>query len=250
MVQKNIILTTKDSQDMDIEGTHTLEASPEVVWIHLMDLQTLQRTIPGIERLERSGEDSYAFTLHVKHAPLRGSFSGHAAYTELDYPFSYQMRAEGEGIPGKFHAEWSITLTAHDENTVVAYQSSLHFSKAKTLLPNPLIKGTIKVLIQQFFTALADHLRYTSYSSIATSEEIMTHLEVSQLYEGHRTDSTFPEQPIFLYAIVRQLGLGDKDPLLEQQWVNRLRRIGIVSMLLLLVWVGTRLPRKSGSSTH
>jgi len=60
------------------------------------------------------------------------------------------MRAEGEGIPGKFHAEWTITLTAHDENTIVAYQSSLHYSKANALLPNPLIKGTIKVLIQHF----------------------------------------------------------------------------------------------------
>ena len=60
------------------------------------------------------------------------------------------MRAEGEGIPGKFHAEWNITLTAHDENTIVAYQSSLHYSKANALLPNPLIKGTIKVLIQHF----------------------------------------------------------------------------------------------------
>jgi hypothetical protein len=160
------------------------------------------------------------------------------------------MRAEGEGIPGKFHAEWTITLTAHDEDTVVAYQSSIHFSKAKTLLPNPLIKGIIKVLIQQFFTALADHLRSTSYSSIATSEEIMTQLEVSQLYNGHRTASTFPNQSLFLRTIVRQLGLGDKDPLLEQQWVHRLRRIGLASVLLLLVWVGTRLPRKPGSSTH
>jgi carbon monoxide dehydrogenase subunit G len=235
---------------MDIEGTYTLQASPEVVWIHLIDLQTLQRTIPGIERLERLGEDAYTFTLYVKHAPLRGSFSGHAVVTELEYPFSYQMRAEGEGIPGKFHAEWTITLTAHDKNTVVAYQSSLHFSKANALLPNSLIKGTIKVLIQHFFTALADHLRSTNYSYLATSEDTVTQLEISQKHNGHRTASTFPEQPIFLYTIVRQLGLGDKDPLIEQQWVNRLRRIGIVSMLLLLVWVGTRLPGKPGSTTH
>jgi len=201
---------------MDIEGKYTLQASPEVVWIHLMDLQTLQRTIPGIVGLERPGEDIYAFTLHVKHAPLRGSFSGYAVATELEYPFSYQMRAEGEGIPGKFHAEWTITLTAHDENTIVAYQSSLHYSKANALLPNPLIKGTIKVLIQHFFTALAEHLRSTSYSYLATSEDTGTQLEVSQIYNDHRTASTYPDQPIFLHTIVRRLGLGDKDPLLEQ----------------------------------
>ena len=231
---------------MDIDGTYTLQASPEVVWSLLMDLQTLQRTIQGIERLEQTGEDTYAFTLHIKHAPLRGSYSGNAVATKLEYPYSYHMRAEGEGIPGTFHAEWNITLTTHDENTVVAYQGSLHFSRANTLLPSPLVKGTIKVLIQQFFTAVADHLRSASYSYQNASEVPVTQLEVSQIHNGRMEISTFPDKPSFLHIIVRQIGLGDNDPLLEQQWVNRLRRIGVVSMLLFLVWVGTRLPRRSG----
>ena len=62
-----------------------------------------------------------------------------------------------------FDAEWTITLTALDENTVVAYQRILHFSRANAQLPSPLVKGIIKVLIQQFFTAIADHLRSASY---------------------------------------------------------------------------------------
>jgi carbon monoxide dehydrogenase subunit G len=229
---------------MDIEGTYTLQASPEVVWKLLKDLQTLQRTIPGIERLECTGEDTYAFTLHIKHAPMRGSYSGHAVAAKLEFPYSYHMRAEGEGIPGTFHAEWNIILTAHDENTVVAYQGSLHFSKANALLPSPIVKGTIKVLIQQFFTAVADHLRSASYSYPDAAEVSVTQLEVSQIHNGRRAVSTFRDKPTFLHTIVRQLGLGDNDPLLEQQWVNRLRRIGIVSILLFLVWVGTRLPRR------
>src|SRR2546426_12531483 len=104
---------------MDIEGTYTLQAAPEEVRTCLMDMQTLRRTIPGIERLEELREHTYAFTMHVKHAPLRGSYTGHAVTAELEYPLSYHMKVEGEGIPGKFHAEWSITLRAHDEHTVV-----------------------------------------------------------------------------------------------------------------------------------
>jgi carbon monoxide dehydrogenase subunit G len=239
---ENNVLTAKDSEEMDIEGTYTLQATPEVVWVQLMDLETLRRTIPGIEGLERLGEDTYTFTLHIKHAPLRGSYAGHAVAAKLEYPFSYQMRAEGEGIPGKFLAEWITMLKALDENTVIAYQGSLHFSRANALLPSPLIKGTIKVLIQQFFTALADHLRSASYSYPATPEDTVTQLEVSHIHNGRLASSTVPVQPTFPHAIVRQLGLGDNDPLLEQQWVNRLRRIGFVAVLLLLVWVGTRLP--------
>ncbi len=232
---------------MDIEGTYTLQASPAVVWTCLMDLQTLQRTIPGIEQLERIGEDTYAFTMHIKHAPLRGSYSGHAIAAELEYPFSYHMRVEGEGIPGKFHAEWIVTLRAQDENTVVAYQGTLHFARAGALLPVSLIKGTIKVLMQQFFTALADHLRATSYSQLATPEDSGDQLEFTQFHNGRIGVSTSPDRPTILHTIVRQLRLGGSDPLLEEQWVTRLRRIGIASVLLLLVWVGTRLPSFLGN---
>lgn len=230
---------------MDIDGTYTLQAAPEVVLSLLMDLHTLQRTIPGIEGLERMAEDTYAFTLHIKNTPLRGSYSVNATATKMEYPFSYHMRAEGEGIPGTFHAEWDISLTARDENTVVAYQGSLHFSRANTQLPSPLVKGIIKVLIQQFFMSVADYLRSASLSYQNASKAHIAQLDASQIHNGRVESSTFPDKSSFLYNIVRQLGLGDNDPFLEQQWVNRLRRIGIISMLLFLVWVGTRLPRKS-----
>ncbi len=235
---------------MDIEGTYTLQAAPEEVCTCLMDIQTLQRTIPGIEQLERLGENSYAFTMHIKHAPLRGSYSGNAVAAELEYPLSYHMSVDGEGIPGKFHAEWSITLRACDENTVVAYQGTLHLARAGALLPVPLVKGTIKVLIQQFFTALADYLRTTSYSYLATLEDTRAQFEFTELYNDRNDVSTSPDQPTILHAIVRQLRLGGNDPLLEEQWVIRLRRIGVVSVLLLLVWIGTRLPRKTGASNR
>jgi len=235
---------------MEIEGTYTLQAAPEEVWTCLMDMQTLRRTIPGIEQLEGLGEHTYAFTMHVKHAPLRGTFAGHAVTAEQEYPFSYHVNVDGEGIPGKFHAEWTIALRALDEHTVVAYQGTLHLTRAGALLPVPLVKGTIKVLIQQFFTALADHLRTTSYTYQATPEDTGAQFEFTELYNGRTGVSTSPDQPTLLHAIVRQLRLGGNDPLLEEQWVIRLRRIGVASVLLLLVWVGTRLPRKPVAPTH
>src|SRR5436305_1982420 len=69
------------------------------------------------------------------------------SYQKMEYPYSYHMKAEGEGVPGTFLAEWNITLTALDENTVVAYQGSLHFSMVNAQLPGSLIKGIVKVLI-------------------------------------------------------------------------------------------------------
>ncbi len=229
---------------MDIEGTYTLQATPQEVWACLQDRQTLQRTIPGIEELEKLGEDTYAFTMHIKHAPLRGSYSGQVEVIERQYPFSYRVIVESEGQPGKLHSEWTIELMAHNENTVLAYKGTLHLAKAAVQLPVPLVKGTIKVLIQQFFTALADHLRTASHAYLGTAEVAYAPSEFNQVNYSHIAVSSSANQPAFFHKIVRQLRLGSKDPLLEEQWVRRLRRIGIVSVLLLLVWIGTRLPRK------
>ena len=230
---------------MDIDGTYTLQASPQVVWNFLMDQDMLQHTIQGMEHLERTGEDTYAFTLHIKYAPVRGAYSGNAVVSKLEYPYSYHMEAEGEGVPGIFRAEWNITLTALDENTVVAYQGNLHFSRVSAQFPSSLIKGIVKVLIQQFFTAIADHLRSDSYVYERDTETYLTQVEASHMHNGRMEASSSPDKSSFLYLVVRQFGLGGNDPFLEQQWVNRLRRIGLVSMLLFFVWVGTRLPRRA-----
>jgi len=229
---------------MNIEGTYTLQAAPEEVWAGLMDLQTLRYTIPGIGQLERHEGEVNTFTMHIRHAPLRGLYSGRAAVLEQEYPSSYRMTVEGEGQPGKFHGEWAIELRPHNENTVVVYKGTLHLTKAGALLPVSLVKGTIKVLTQQFFTTLADHLRTVSSSYSVTSENMSALAEFKQTDNDHIAMASSPHQPALLHKIVRQLGLGGNDAQLEEQWVIRLRRVGFASMLLLLVWVGTRLPRK------
>jgi hypothetical protein len=153
------------------------------------------------------------------------------------------MKAEGEGTTGTFQAEWDITLTPLDENTVVGYQGTLVFSNAK--LPSSLIKGTTKVLIQQFFTSLADLLRSVDYSYLGDPEFYIAQSNDEYIQGGHGNYPASQHNPSLLLIIVRQLGLGDKDPVLEQLWVNRLRRVGFISMLLFFVWVGTRLPKRA-----
>lgn len=229
---------------MDIEGTYTLQAAPEEVWSCLMDQQTLCRTIPGLERLETVGEHTCAFTLHIRHAPLRGTYSGQAVVIEQHYPLLYRMTIEGEGQPSKIHGECSVQLSAYNENTVIAYKTALHLGAR---LPTNLVKGTIKVLIQQFFTSLAEHLRTTSRTYAATLEDTRLDSEFAQTGNARFTDAPTPRQPALLHTLVHRLRLGDNDPLLEEQWVTRLRRIGFVALLLLLVWVGTRLPGKPAS---
>ena len=90
---------------MDFEGTYTLQASPHDVWSCLMDQQTLQHVIPGAERLEALGEDTYAIAMHIGSSPLAGFYHGHVTVTERQYPSSYHLTIECEGGQSTINGE-------------------------------------------------------------------------------------------------------------------------------------------------
>ncbi|HEX6480874.1 MAG TPA: SRPBCC domain-containing protein [Ktedonobacteraceae bacterium] len=227
---------------MEIEGTYTLQASPEEVWNSLMDQRTLEHAIPGIKRLEAHGDHTSSFEILVKQTPLKGQYTGLVRVIEQEYPSVYRFTIEGEDQQSKIRGEWTVNLSELNENTVVAYKGTLHFGKTSALLPMPMIRGTIKVLIQQFFTLLADQLRTThrTYGEMAEITGEMVVVEDVQNQDAIVLAAA--HWPALLHIVVQQLGLGKGDPLLQEQWVTRLRRTSMFTALLLLVWIGTRLP--------
>jgi carbon monoxide dehydrogenase subunit G len=229
---------------MDIEGTYTLQAIPEDVWLCLMDSRLLQKSIPGLEQLERQGELNYTIAMQVKQAPLMGTYHGHVAVVEQKFPTIYSLKFEGEGRQSNVQGTIVLTLSEQGENTVVDYKCTLNLGKMGTLLPAPLVKGNIKHLFQQFFAALAEHLRSIIPYPIDVVES-NNDILISSTSQQQKQAVFLPSgRPAFLYALVRLFNLGDGDTQQEELWVNRVRRAGVISGLLLLVWIGTRLPRK------
>lgn len=233
---------------MDIEGTYTLQASPENVWQCLMDQQVLRRAIPGVEQLEVLDEHRFAITLYVRQAPLIGSYHGQVTITEQHYPYYYHIAIEGEGPQSTINGEGVVHLNKRDENTVIAYKGTLNIGKLGTLLPPPLVKGTSKLLLQQFFTMLSEYLRTLapSPSSIDLMEDTQDAALSEQLEGQIGILPIFAQPTTLLRTVVHGLNLGRGDPTVEELWVNRIKRAGILVGLLVLVWVGTRLPRRPG----
>src|SRR2546426_7384825 len=61
---------------MKIEGSHQLNAPRERIYQCLIDPQVLQRCIPGCERLEKTGENTYAATIRAGVGSIKGVFNG------------------------------------------------------------------------------------------------------------------------------------------------------------------------------
>jgi len=232
---------------MDIEGTYTLQAIPEDVWLCLMDSRLLQKSIPGLEQLERQSELNYTIAMQVKQAPLMGAYHGHVAVVEQKFPTTYSLKFEGEGRQSNVQGNIVLTLSEQGENTVVDYNCTLNLGKMGTLLPAPLVKGNIKHLFQQFFAALAEHLRSIIPYPIDVVESNHEVVVTSTAQQQKQAVFLPSGRPAFLYALVRRFNLGDGDMQQEELWVNRVRRASVISGLLLLVWIGTRLPKKQRS---
>lgn len=85
---------------MKVTGDAVLNASVECVWDAVLDPQVPVSTIPGCERLESTGGDSFDVTVGAGVASLKGTDFGVCNLSDLQPHSSLLMRAEGSGAPG------------------------------------------------------------------------------------------------------------------------------------------------------
>ncbi len=99
---------------MRITGENTLAFPVEQVWDALLDPAVLVRTIPGCERLETTGEHTYAMTVTAGVASIRGTYDGTCALSDLRRHESLVMRLQGAGAPGTIDATVNVGFTSAD----------------------------------------------------------------------------------------------------------------------------------------
>jgi carbon monoxide dehydrogenase subunit G len=224
---------------MNIEGTYTFQSKLTEIRQSLTKQDVLQRAIPGLEKLEAIAPDRYAVTIHIKYPPLAGTYQGQVSILEEAQPASYRLFIESSDGPDTITGVGSIQLNELGNNTTVIYKGTLTLSKRGTRLMPVVTRGAVKLLIQQFFTSLSDQLRADAASFTEDGTAIPSEIVLSY--------STPIEQEVPLslsHRIVRLLGLGKGNALQEEFWTGRIRRVGLISGFLLLVWIGTRLPGK------
>lgn len=226
---------------MNIEGTYTLQAPPENVWHSLTDPQVLLSAIPGIERVEQIDECTFDVVLQLK-APFKGSYQGRVVLVDQHYPHHYKIEIHGKGHHNNLDGTGSIYLDAQDDNTIITYKGILAADKPNSPLPPSILKGAFKHIAQQFFATLAAYSR--THTAIPSSEE---DTKVSSFDEEAIAASSNPpisQTTSILRRVIQWSGLGDGDPEQEARWETRIRRTGYIAFFLLLVWIGTRIPRK------
>jgi len=143
---------------MDISGSYTFDAPPDRVWTLLMDPAVIADCIPGCDKFEPIGENSYRVRLKVAMAAITGTYEGTVTLTDQVPPTSYRLVAEGQGRPGFVKGTSTITLRADGATTVVDVSAAVQTGGAIARLGQRLIGGVSKMMLDLFISCLQSKL--------------------------------------------------------------------------------------------
>lgn len=96
---------------MEMLGNRRLGVTQQQAWEALNDPETLKKCIPGCDRFELTGDNTYSVALAVKIGPVSAKFSGKVVLSDIVAPDGYKLSFEGQGgVAGFAKGSSSVTL--------------------------------------------------------------------------------------------------------------------------------------------
>jgi uncharacterized protein len=140
---------------MKISGEATLHAPVERVYAALHDPDVLVRTIPGCERLEQVGPDSYTMVVTAGVAAVKGTYAGSVVLAEHDEPHGFVLKATGSGSPGTVSAQARVRLAGGDNGaTTLTYDADAVVGGMVGGVGQRVLTGVAKKTATEFFAAV------------------------------------------------------------------------------------------------
>ena len=143
---------------MKVSGEATLHAPIARVWEALNDPAVLVRTIPGCERLEATGPDSYRMVVTAGVASVRGTYAGEVKLHDQRPPNEFVMSATGAGGPGTVSTEVQVRLVEHDGATLLTYDADAVVGGMIGGVGQRMLAGVAKKMAGEFFADVDDVL--------------------------------------------------------------------------------------------
>jgi uncharacterized protein len=148
---------------MELQGSHILNAPPEQVWEMLMDTDILARIVPGVSRLEKTGENEYKAVAEIKMGPVSGSFSGGLTLSDIRENQGYSLHVKQSSKIGNADATIRIDLApAGTDQTQLTFDGGARLSGLLARTGNRVMSGVANTLTKQFFDNFEKELQTTS----------------------------------------------------------------------------------------
>ncbi len=137
---------------MELNGTRTIAADRATVWARLNDAKTLKACIPGCEDLTGSPEDGFEAVVKQKVGPVKATFKGKVALSDIVEGESYRISGEGSGgVAGFAKGGAAVRLTDVEGGTELTYDVDAQIGGKLAQLGSRLITGFARKMADQFF---------------------------------------------------------------------------------------------------
>ena len=142
---------------MELKGKRIVETDPGTLWNMLMDIEILPKIVPGISKLEKTGENTYTSTLEVKFGPVSGEFTGDMQMEDIHPQKTFTLKAQQHNKIGTVNSIMKIELMPmSDKDTEVAFSGEVTISGLMKMMGEKVLGNVTDMLTKQFFANL-DH---------------------------------------------------------------------------------------------
>ena len=145
---------------MQLTGKHIVNAAPSTVWDMLMDTDALARIVPGITRLEKTGDNKFKSIIEIKMGPVNSSFTGDLQMEEIKVQEGFTLKVQQNSKIGNANAAIKISLMpVNDNQTEVSFNGDVKLSGMLAAMGQRLIGGVSNTLTKQFFANLEKEIK-------------------------------------------------------------------------------------------
>ena len=144
---------------MELQGSVTIPATVERVWLALNDPDTLRRCIPGCEEVRQISPDEMHARVMLKLGPVRANFVGKVKLTDVRPLLGCTLNFEGSGGSAGFAKGSSVIKLAPAENgTELTYTAQASVAGKLGQIGGRLMDASARQLANRFFEAFKQEL--------------------------------------------------------------------------------------------
>ena len=141
---------------MELKGSYRIPAPRAQVWDMLNDPDILRACLPGCESLEGSASEGFTARVTTKIGPVKATFNGSVALSNVRPPEGYTIGGEGKGgVAGFAKGSADVALAEEGEETILTYVANAQVGGKLAQLGSRLIDSTAKKLADQFFSCFS-----------------------------------------------------------------------------------------------
>jgi uncharacterized protein len=145
---------------VDMQGTRQLAVTQQQAWEALNDAEILKTCIPGCEKFELTGENTYAVGTAIKIGPVAARFNGRVVLSDIVPPASYKLSFDAQGgVAGFGKGESAVLLTTNAGGCELSYTVHSTVGGKIAQLGQRLIDGAAKSLAEDFFRRFDEELQ-------------------------------------------------------------------------------------------